>query len=185
MSPLDSYRKNMKFEYNIDPVRRLVNFSAVGRSGIGPEKRRFAECGIFKNRLLICEVREILSKIDSRKSKFGVRRVTHGRPEVIQVRTRVPTAPFWSGIRIRAWIAPLERSRKIMKNEYNIGYISMPDEGDTGLQSFLNIGVRVDRSLRRVDRSCYRLAYFCCFRYFLLLGLILDSHSCFLTLELP
>ena len=53
-----------------------------------------------------------------------------------------------------------------MENEYNIGYISMPDEGDTGLQSFQNNGVRVDLSLRRVDRSCYRLAYFCCFRYF-------------------
>ena len=49
---------------------------------------------------------------------------------------------------------PLERSQKIMENEYNIDYISMPDEGDTGLQSFQNIGVRVDRSMRRVDRSC-------------------------------
>ena len=85
---MDSYRKNMKFEYNIDPVRRLVNFSAVGRSGIDPEKRRFAKFRIFRNRLLICEVREILSKIDSRKSRFGVRRVTRERPEVIQVRTR-------------------------------------------------------------------------------------------------
>ena len=78
----------MKFEYNIDPVRRLVIFSAVGRSGIGPEKRRFAEYEIFRNRLLICEVREILSKIDSRKSEFGVRKATRERPEVIQVRTR-------------------------------------------------------------------------------------------------
>ena len=89
MSPLDSYRKNMKFEYNIDPVRRLVNFSPVGRSGIGPEKCRFAECGIFRNWILICEVREIISKIDSRKSRFGVRKATRERPKVIQVRTRV------------------------------------------------------------------------------------------------
>ena len=90
----------------------------------------------------------------------------------------------------------LERSRKIMENEYNIGYISMPDEGDTGLQSFLNIGVRVDRSLRRVDRSCYRLAYLCCFRYFRLgdlLGNFLHDFGTpfspfsrpFLTLQLP
>ena len=85
---MDSYRKNMKFEYNIDPVQRLVNFSAIGRSGIGPEKRRFAEIRIFKNRLLICEVREILSKIDSRKSGFRVWKATSERPEDIQVRTR-------------------------------------------------------------------------------------------------
>ena len=85
---MDSYRKNIKFEYNIDPVRKLVNFSAVGRSGIGPEKRRFAGSRIFRNWLLICEEHEILSKIDSRKSGFGVRRATRERPEVIQVRTR-------------------------------------------------------------------------------------------------
>ena len=84
---MDSYRKNMKFEYNIDPVRRLVIFSTVGRSGIGPEKCRFAEFRIFRNWLLICEVREILSKIDSRKFGFGVRTATCERLEVIQVRT--------------------------------------------------------------------------------------------------
>ena len=78
----------MKFEYNIDLFRRFENFSAVGRSGIGPEKRRFAEIRIFKNQFLICEVRKILSKIDLRKFRFGVREATRERPEVIQVRTR-------------------------------------------------------------------------------------------------
>ena len=78
----------MKFEYNIDPVRRLVIFSAVGRSGIGPEKCRFAEIRIFRNRLLIYEVRKILSKIDSRNAQFGVQKATRERPEDIQVRTQ-------------------------------------------------------------------------------------------------
>ena len=82
------YLENMKFEYNIDPVRRIVKFSEVGHSGNGPEKCRFALDRIFRNGLLIYKVREILSKIDSRKSEFGVRRATRERPEVIQVRTR-------------------------------------------------------------------------------------------------
>ena len=85
---MDSYRENMKFEYNIDLFRRQLNFSEVGRSGFSPEKRHFAEFQIFRNRLLFCEVREILSKIDSRKSGFGVRTATRERPEDIQVRTR-------------------------------------------------------------------------------------------------
>ena len=88
MSPLDSYRENMKFEYNIDLFWRQLNFSEVGRSGFSPEKRHFAEIRIFKNRLLFCEVRKILSKIDSRKSRFEVRTATRERLEVIQVRTR-------------------------------------------------------------------------------------------------
>ena len=75
----------MKFEYNIDLVWRLVNFSPVGRSGIGPEKRHFAEFRIFRSRLLICEVHEILSKIDSRKSKFRVQTDTPQAVKVIQV----------------------------------------------------------------------------------------------------
>ena len=78
----------MKFEYNIDPIRRLVKFSEVGRSGIGPEKCRFADFRIFRNQLLICEVRKILSKIDLRNAQFGVRKATRERLEVIQVRTR-------------------------------------------------------------------------------------------------
>ena len=51
------------------------------------------------------------------------------------------------------WGPPLERSQKVMENEYNIGYISMPEEGDTVLQNFQNNGVRVDRWLGSVDRS--------------------------------
>ena len=103
---MSSHRENMKFEYNIDPVRRLVKFRVVGRSGIGPEKRRFALDRIVKNRLLIYEVREILSMVDSRKSRFGVRKATRERPEDIQVRTRgfpelhsVPKFGFERGLR--------------------------------------------------------------------------------------
>ena len=33
---------------------------------------------------------------------------------------------------------PLERSRKVMKNEYKLDYVSIPDEGDMGLKSFGN-----------------------------------------------
>ena len=46
---MSSYRENMKFEYSIDPIQRLVNFRVVGRSGIGPEKRRFVFGGIVRN----------------------------------------------------------------------------------------------------------------------------------------
>ena len=49
MSPLSSYREIMKFEYSIDLVRRLVKFGLVGRSGIGPEKRRFVSDEIVRN----------------------------------------------------------------------------------------------------------------------------------------
>ena len=59
------YRENMKFEYNIVPIQKLVKFNEVGRSGIGPEKCHFVFDRIFRNGLLICEVREILSEMDS------------------------------------------------------------------------------------------------------------------------
>ena len=52
------------------------------------KKRHFAVYVIFRNRLLICEVREILSKFDFRNAQFGVRKATRERSEVIQVRTR-------------------------------------------------------------------------------------------------
>ena len=51
-----------------------------------PKKRHFAVYVIFRNWLLIYEVRKILSKFDSRNAQFGVRKATRGRPEVIQVR---------------------------------------------------------------------------------------------------
>ena len=49
ISPLSSYREIMKFEYSIDPIRRLVKFRVVGRSGISPEKRHFAFDRIVRN----------------------------------------------------------------------------------------------------------------------------------------
>ena len=62
---MSSYRENMKFEYNIDLIRRIVKFSEVGRSGKGPKKCHFALNGISKNELLICEVCKIISEMDS------------------------------------------------------------------------------------------------------------------------
>ena len=83
--------KMMKFDYNIDLFRSWIIFGKFWdsrRSGPYQKKDHFAVYIIFRNRLLICEVRKILSKIDSRKSRFGVQKATRERPEVIQVRTR-------------------------------------------------------------------------------------------------
>ena len=81
--------KMMKFEYNIDLFWSYKIFEKVSgfpTRAIIPEKRHFAVYVIFRNRLLIYGVREILSKFDSRNAQFGVRKATRGRPEVIQVR---------------------------------------------------------------------------------------------------
>ena len=82
-SPLSSYRENMKFEYKFDPFRRSAVFSIFGRSGFSPKKYRFACNLVFRNELLICEVRKILSGLDSRKVRFGVRTDTPRRFEVV------------------------------------------------------------------------------------------------------
>ena len=92
---MDLYRENMKFEYNFDPFRRSAVFSIFGSSGFSPEKYRFACNLVFRNGLLIYEVREILCKIDSRNVRFGVRKVTPQASEVIQVGSRGgPGQPF-------------------------------------------------------------------------------------------
>ena len=65
----------------------MEKFRDSRRAGSYLEKRHFAVCIIFRNRLLIYEVRKILSKFDSRNARFGVREATRERPEVIQVRT--------------------------------------------------------------------------------------------------
>ena len=49
ISPLSSYREIMKFEYSIDPIRRLVKFRVVGRSVIGPKKRHFVFDKVVRN----------------------------------------------------------------------------------------------------------------------------------------
>ena len=67
-------------------VRQLSEkFWDYRRSGSYPKKGHFAVYIIFRNRLLICEVREILSKIDSRIAQFGVRTDTPQAVKVIQV----------------------------------------------------------------------------------------------------
>ena len=60
---------------------------------------------------------------------------------------------------------PLERSQKIMKNEYNIGYISIPDEGDMSLQSFGNNRGRLERGLRSARAGPVQNAQILLFRY--------------------
>ena len=90
-SPMFKIFKMMKFDYNIDLFRSWIIFGKFWdsrRSGPYQKKDHFAVCIIFKNRLLICEVREILSKIDSINARFGVRKATRERLEDIQVRNR-------------------------------------------------------------------------------------------------
>ena len=53
-----------------------------------------------------------------------------------------------------------------MKNEYNIGYISMPDEGDTGLQSFQNNREALERGLRSARAGTEQIAKKLVFKYF-------------------
>ena len=55
------------------------------------EKRHFAIVRVFRFWLLIYEEGEILSTLDSRKSRFGVREVSP-----LAVKVRVPGAPFCS-----------------------------------------------------------------------------------------
>ena len=55
------------------------------------EKRHFAVIRVFKFWFLIYEEDEILSSLDARKSRFGVREVS---PLTVEV--RVPGAPFCS-----------------------------------------------------------------------------------------
>ena len=57
-------------------------------------------------------------------------------------------ALFCSVMNFRERGPPLERSRKVMKNEYKIDYVSIPDEGDMGLQSFGNNRGGLERGLK-------------------------------------
>ena len=62
---MSSYHENMKFEYNIDPVRRIVKVRVVGYLGRGLKKGRFVFDRIVRIWLLICVNHEILNEMDS------------------------------------------------------------------------------------------------------------------------
>ena len=61
---------------------------------------------------------------------------------------------------------PLERSRKVMKNEYKIDYVSIPDEGDMSLQSFGNNRGGLERGLRSARAGPVQNAQILFLRYF-------------------